>query len=69
MTKTEPLSTSKPKVILPNKELVGVEKEKKKEIEMIELEIDRYFEKRKFNELENLSVKLSYLEKINKNLN
>ena len=33
MTKTEPLSTSKPKVILPNKELVGVEKEKKKEID------------------------------------
>ena len=38
-------------------------------LEMIELEIDRYFEKRKFNEVENLSVKLSYLEKINKNLN
>ena len=28
MTKTEQLSTSKPKVILPNKELVGVEKPK-----------------------------------------
>ncbi len=27
---TEQLSVSKPKVILPNKELVGVEKEKKK---------------------------------------
>ena len=33
MTKTEQLSTSSPKVILPNKELVGVEKEKKKEKE------------------------------------
>jgi hypothetical protein len=33
MTKTEQLSTSSPKVILPNKELVGVEKEKKKEID------------------------------------
>ena len=28
MTKTEQLSTSKQKVILPNKDLVGVEKEK-----------------------------------------
>ena len=46
-----------------------IKKEIKKKIELIELEIDRYFEKRKFNEVENLSVKLSYLEKINKNLN
>ena len=36
---------------------------------MIELEIDGYFEKKKFNEVENLSVKLSYLEKLIKNLN
>ena len=52
-----------------NNEKEKIKKEIKKKIEMIELEIDRYFEKRKFNEVENLSVKLSYLEKINKNLN
>ena len=32
MTKTEQLSASNQKIVLPNKELVGVEKEKKKEI-------------------------------------
>ena len=36
---------------------------------IIELEINSNFEKEKIPEIKNLSVKLSYLEKIKKNLN
>ena len=39
-----------------------------KKIQLLELQIDELFEKKKFSEVEKLSVKLSYFEKINKNL-
>ncbi len=42
--------------------------ELKKKIQLLELQIDELFEKKKFSEVEKLSVKLSYFEKINKNL-
>ena len=38
-------------------------------IKIIESEINQNFEKKEFFEIKNLSVKLSYLEKIKKNLN
>ena len=50
-------------------EKVKIKSEIIKKIKKIELEINEYFEKKKFLEVENLSIKLSYLEKIKKNLN
>ena len=46
-----------------------IKSEIKNKINKIESQINEIFKKKKFSEIENLSVKLSYLEKINKNLN
>jgi molecular chaperone HscB len=50
-------------------EKLKIKSEIKNKINKIELQINENFKKKKFSEIENLSVKLSYLEKINKNLN
>ena len=49
-------------------EKLKIKSEIKNKINKIESQINENF-KKKFSEIENLSVKLSYLEKINKNLN
>ena len=51
-----------------DKEKKKIKMEIKIKIKNVELKINEHFEKRKFSEAENLGVKLSYLEKINKNL-
>ena len=50
-------------------EKLKIKSEIKNKINKIESQINENFKKKKFSEIENLSVKLSYLEKINKNLN
>ena len=50
-------------------EKVKIKTEIIEKIRIIELEINSNFEKKKIPEIKNLSVKLSYLEKIKKNLN
>ncbi len=50
-------------------EKVKIKTEIIEKIRIIELEINSNFEKEKIPEIKNLSVKLSYLEKIKKNLN
>ena len=50
-------------------EKVKIKTEIMEKIKMIESEINQNFEKKEFFEIKNLSVKLSYLEKIKKNLN
>lgn len=50
-------------------EKVKIKTEIIEKIKTIELEINSNFEKKKIPEIKNLSVKLSYLEKIKKNLN
>jgi molecular chaperone HscB len=50
-------------------EKVKIKTEIVEKIRIIESEINQNFEKKKFFEIKNLSVKLSYLEKIKKNLN
>ena len=50
-------------------EKVKIKTEIIEKIRTIELEINSNFEKKKIPEIKNLSVKLSYLEKIKKNLN
>ena len=52
-----------------NSEKSKIKSEIKNKINKIESQINENFKKKKFSEIENLSVKLSYLEKINKNLN
>ena len=48
---------------------VKIKTEIVEKIRIIESEINQNFEKKEFFEIKNLSVKLSYLEKIKKNLN
>ena len=48
---------------------VKIKTEIMEKIKIIESEINQNFEKKEFFEIKNLSVKLSYLEKIKKNLN
>ena len=50
-------------------EKVKIKTEIVEKIRIIESEINQNFEKKEFFEIKNLSVKLSYLEKIKKNLN
>ena len=50
-------------------EKVKIKTEIMEKIKIIESEINQNFEKKEFFEIKNLSVKLSYLEKIKKNLN
>ena len=50
-------------------EKVKIKTEFMEKIKIIESEINQNFEKKEFFEIKNLSVKLSYLEKIKKNLN
>ena len=50
-------------------EKVKIKTEIMEKIKIIESEINQNFEKKEFFEINNLSVKLSYLEKIKKNLN
>ena len=50
-------------------EKVKIKTEIVEKIRIIESEINQNFEKKKFFEIKNLSIKLSYLEKIKKNLN
>ena len=50
-------------------EKLKIKSEIKNKINKIESQINENFKKKKFSEIENLTVKLSYLEKINKNLN
>jgi hypothetical protein len=52
-----------------NSEKLKIKSEIKNKINKIESQINENFKKKKFSEIENLSVKLSYLEKISKNLN